>query len=49
MYIGFYEFLKKNQISAQNLKGLAFGFTEKYQFVAKLTEIPYFLVIKPVF
>jgi hypothetical protein len=35
MYIIFYKFFKKNQISAQTLKVLAFGFTVKHQFVGK--------------
>jgi hypothetical protein len=34
IYIHFYGF-KKNQISAQNPKVLAFSFTEKCQFMAK--------------
>jgi hypothetical protein len=41
-------FLKK-QILAQNSKGLAFGFTKKRHFAKKLTETPYFLVVKPIF
>jgi hypothetical protein len=40
---------KKNQISAQILKGLAFGFTENASLHKKLTEILYFLAVKSKF
>jgi hypothetical protein len=34
---------KKIQISAQNLNGLAFGFTEKHQFMTKIVRNSIFL------
>jgi hypothetical protein len=40
-YISFYEFFF--QISAQNIKELAFGFTEKHQFSAKTDRNSVFL------
>jgi hypothetical protein len=48
MYIRFYVF-KKNQISAQNSKGLAFGFTKNVSLGQNLTETPYLIAIKSKF
>jgi hypothetical protein len=47
-YISFHKFFKIH-ISAENRKGLAFGFTEKHYFAEKLTKTPYFLVINHIF
>jgi hypothetical protein len=40
--------LEKYQNSSQNFKGLPFYFTDKYLFVVKLTENPYFFAGKPI-
>jgi hypothetical protein len=47
LYFNFYGF-ENFHIFAQNPWVLAYGFTENYQFGAKLIETPYFMVVTPV-
>jgi hypothetical protein len=50
LYIIFWEEgFQKYQVSAQNPKALAFGFTEKCLFMAKQTKNLYFIPVKLIF
>jgi hypothetical protein len=48
IYTFFGEF-EKHQVSAQNQKGITFGFTEKHLFATKLVENPHFIPTRSIF